>query len=130
MVNAYAVHGGAEGTTSSSSGSGTTTPSYVSAAGITSGRLYRGGGRALGTAASNRSPSTNASPNATASATAGSRGGSGATGASGRVPLPPGIGGGLGLAAAATGDEAGFPLLRRGGGEGGAGGGDSREIDL
>lgn len=54
------------------------------------------------------------------------------TGSSGRVPLPPGIGGGLGRADA-VGDEAGFPLLRRGGGEGGAevaGGGDSREIDL
>ncbi|CAN0250236.1 unnamed protein product [Pylaiella littoralis] len=137
VVNAYSRMADAAATSATSSGTGTT-PSYTStsAAGLTSGRLYRGGGRALGTAASNRSPPTNATAAATANANAtanasastSARGGRGVTGSSGRAARPPGVG--LGRAAAAAGgDEAGFPLLRRGGGEGG-GGGDAREIEL
>lgn len=121
VVTAYSANLDAEmtstnsGSNSGSGPGGAASPSFASAARITSGRLYRGGGRALGTVASNRS-----SPPSSSSTTAAGR----VTGGGARPA------GGRGAAG-----ETGFPLLGRSGGEerrggGGGGGGDQRGIDV
>lgn len=103
-------------TATTTSRSAASTPSYSSAAGITSGRLYRGGGRALGTAASNRAAAAPLPGNANSARSPGGAG----SGSSSR-----------GATRLAGGGESGAPLLGRGTGDGGRGGGSSpREIDL
>ncbi|CAN0161935.1 unnamed protein product, partial [Ectocarpus sp. 12 AP-2014] len=107
VVTAYSL--GANNAEFNAGGNTTTagTPSYVAAAAITSGRLYRGGGRSTGTASSNRTGPTVSRGN----------GGTQASGARLNRSPPVGRGGG---------GDVGLPLLGREGEGGNAHG----EIEL